>query len=128
MQVKPITWYRPSYASLKLLAFSDPYVKVSLMCRSKRIKKKKTTVKKNTLNPVYNEAIVFDVPNINVEEVYLIIKVVDYDRCAVWGRFLSLLPFFLPSFMLSFLSSFLQYCQKGLAYPVETHVTFTTMP
>ena len=50
------------------------------MCRGKRIKKKKTSVKRSTLNPVYNEAIVFDVPQENVEEVSLLIKVVDYDR------------------------------------------------
>ena len=59
---------------------SDPYVKVSLMCRGKRIKKKKTSVKKSTLNAVYNEAMVFDVPPENVDEVYLAIKVIDYDR------------------------------------------------
>lgn len=60
--------------------FTDPYVKVSLMCEGKRIKKKKTTVKKSTLNPVYNEAMVFDVPQENVEDIYLAIKVIDYDR------------------------------------------------
>ena len=59
---------------------TDPYVKVSLMCEGKRIKKKKTTVKKSTLNPVYNEAMVFDVPQENVEDIYLAIKVIDYDR------------------------------------------------
>ncbi|KAK2577084.1 hypothetical protein KPH14_005892 [Odynerus spinipes] len=59
---------------------SDPYVKVYLLCRGKRIKKKKTTVKKNTLFPVYNEALVFDVPAENIEEVSLIVKVIDYDR------------------------------------------------
>ncbi|KOB75189.1 putative synaptotagmin X, partial [Operophtera brumata] len=41
---------------------SDPYVKICLICQGKRIKKKKTTVKKNTLSPVYNEALVFDLP------------------------------------------------------------------
>ncbi len=50
------------------------------MCQGKRIKKKKTSVKRNTLNPVYNEGIVFDVPQENVEEVEFIIKVIDYDR------------------------------------------------
>ena len=63
-----------------LTIFTDPYVKVSLMCEGKRIKKKKTSVKKSTLNPVYNEAMVFDVPQENVEDVYLAIKVIDYDR------------------------------------------------
>lgn len=50
------------------------------MCEGKRIKKRKTSVKKNTLNPVYNEALVFDVPQENVDDVYLVVKVIDYDR------------------------------------------------
>ena len=60
--------------------FPDPYVKVSLMCQGKRIKKRKTSVQKNTLHPVFNEALVFDVPQENVEDIYLLVKVVDYDR------------------------------------------------
>ncbi|XP_008545774.1 synaptotagmin-10 isoform X1 [Microplitis demolitor] len=59
---------------------SDPYVKVYLLCQGKRIKKKKTTVKKNTLFPVYNESLVFDVPAENIDDVILIVKVIDYDR------------------------------------------------
>lgn len=59
---------------------TDPYVKVAMMCQGKRIRKRKTSVKRSTLKPVYNEAIVFDVPQENVEDIYLIIKVVDYDR------------------------------------------------
>ncbi|KAK7488979.1 hypothetical protein BaRGS_00019783 [Batillaria attramentaria] len=59
---------------------SDPYVKVSLMCQGKRIKKRKTSVQKNTLHPVFNEALVFDVPQESVEDIYLLVKVVDYDR------------------------------------------------
>lgn len=60
----------------------DPYVKVSLMCDGRRLKKRKTTTKKNTLNPVYNEAIIFDIPPENVEQVSLSIAVMDYDRYA----------------------------------------------
>ncbi|KAH8862715.1 Synaptotagmin-1 [Schistosoma japonicum] len=52
---------------------SDPYVKLSLMLGGKRIKKKKTTIKKCTLNPYYNESFAF-------EKVTLIVVVVDYDR------------------------------------------------
>ena len=37
-------------------------------------------MQRSTLNPIYNEAIVFDVPQENVEEVSLLIKVIDYDR------------------------------------------------
>ncbi|XP_046556211.1 synaptotagmin-9-like isoform X1 [Haliotis rubra] len=66
--------------AMDITGSSDPYVKVSLMCQGKRIKKKKTSVQKNTLHPVFNEALVFDVPQESVEDVYLIVKVVDYDR------------------------------------------------
>lgn len=59
---------------------TDPYVKVSLMCEGRRLKKRKTTTKKNTLNPVYNEAIIFDIPPENVDQVSLCIAVMDYDR------------------------------------------------
>lgn len=59
---------------------SDPYIKVILVCEGKRIKKKKTSVKKSTLNPVFNEALVYDVPPENVDDVNLAVKVVDYDR------------------------------------------------
>ncbi|THD25961.1 Synaptotagmin-1, partial [Fasciola hepatica] len=59
---------------------SDPYVKLSLMVGGKRIKKKKTTIKKYTLNPYYNESFAFDVPFDQIQKVHLIVTVVDYDR------------------------------------------------
>ncbi|KAK1799570.1 hypothetical protein P4O66_000449 [Electrophorus voltai] len=65
--------------NLKAMDITDPYVKVSLICDGKRLKKKKTTIKKNTLNPVYNEAIIFDIPPENMEQVSLHISVMDYD-------------------------------------------------
>uniref|UniRef100_H3CQT3 Synaptotagmin 9 n=1 Tax=Tetraodon nigroviridis TaxID=99883 RepID=H3CQT3_TETNG len=68
--------------NLKAMDFtgaSDPYVKVSLICDGRR-KKRKTSTKRNTLNPVYNEAIVFDVPPENIDESSLLIAVMDYDR------------------------------------------------
>ncbi|NXY88168.1 SYT3 protein, partial [Alcedo cyanopectus] len=57
----------------------DPYVKASLMAEGRRLKKRKTSIKKNTLNPSYNEALVFDVPHESVHHVSLTIAVVDYD-------------------------------------------------
>ncbi|BFZ24713.1 hypothetical protein BsWGS_27751 [Bradybaena similaris] len=59
---------------------SDPYVKISLMLNGKRVKKKKTTIKKCTLNPYYNESFTFEVPFEQIQKVTLIITVVDYDR------------------------------------------------
>nr|CAH8871596.1 unnamed protein product [Trichobilharzia regenti] len=59
---------------------SDPYVKLSLMLGGKRIKKKKTTIKKCTLNPYYNESFAFEVPFEQIQKVTLIVVVVDYDR------------------------------------------------
>ncbi|KAL5960995.1 Synaptotagmin-1 [Taenia solium] len=59
---------------------SDPYVKLSLMLQGRRIKKKKTTIKKCTLNPYYNESFSFDVPFDLIQKVNLIVTVVDYDR------------------------------------------------
>lgn len=67
------------------LLSSDPYVKASLICDGRRLKKRKTSIKKNTLNPTYNEALVFDIPNENIESVSIIIAVMDYDWWASWG-------------------------------------------
>lgn len=50
------------------------------MCKGQRLKKRKTSTKRNTLNPVYNEAIVFDVLPENIEQISLLIAVMDYDR------------------------------------------------
>ncbi|KYO39901.1 synaptotagmin-3 [Alligator mississippiensis] len=65
--------------AMDLTGFSDPYVKASLMCEGRRLKKRKTSIKKNTLNPSYNEALVFDIPNESMEHVSLTIAVMDYD-------------------------------------------------
>jgi len=59
---------------------SDPYVKIALMQNGKRLKKKKTSIKKCTLNPYYNESFTFEVPFEQIQKVNLMITVVDYDR------------------------------------------------
>ena len=45
-----------------LKCFTDPYVKIYLLFNKQRITKKKTHIKKRTLNPVFNESFVFDLP------------------------------------------------------------------
>nr|XP_020663896.1 synaptotagmin-3 [Pogona vitticeps]XP_020663897.1 synaptotagmin-3 [Pogona vitticeps]XP_020663898.1 synaptotagmin-3 [Pogona vitticeps]XP_020663899.1 synaptotagmin-3 [Pogona vitticeps]XP_020663901.1 synaptotagmin-3 [Pogona vitticeps]XP_020663902.1 synaptotagmin-3 [Pogona vitticeps]XP_020663903.1 synaptotagmin-3 [Pogona vitticeps] len=65
--------------AMDLTGFSDPYVKASLMCEGRRLKKRKTSIKKNTLNPTYNEALVFDIPQDSMEHVSITLAVMDYD-------------------------------------------------
>jgi synaptotagmin-1 len=59
---------------------SDPYVKIALMMNGKRLKKKKTSIKKCTLNPYYNESFTFEIPFEQIQKVQLVVTVVDYDR------------------------------------------------
>lgn len=59
---------------------SDPYVKVTLVSRGKRVKKKKTSVIRNELNPIFNESMIFDVPQEQIDFVDMVVKVIDYDR------------------------------------------------
>ncbi|XP_011605431.1 synaptotagmin VIII isoform X2 [Takifugu rubripes] len=58
---------------------SDPYVKVQLALDKRKWKKKKTCIKKKTLNPYYNESFVFDVSFDQIQRVNLVISVWDHD-------------------------------------------------
>ncbi|KAK2718060.1 synaptotagmin 1-like isoform X2 [Artemia franciscana] len=59
---------------------SDPYVKIAIVQNGKRLKKKKTSIKKCTLNPYFNESFTFEIPFEQIQKVELLITVVDYDR------------------------------------------------
>uniref|UniRef100_A0A4W5PAQ7 Synaptotagmin Va n=1 Tax=Hucho hucho TaxID=62062 RepID=A0A4W5PAQ7_9TELE len=59
---------------------SDPFVKVVLQHQGKRLKKKKTTVKQNTLNPYFNESFSFEIPFGQIQKVQVLITVYDYDK------------------------------------------------
>ncbi|XP_036393783.1 synaptotagmin Vb [Megalops cyprinoides] len=59
---------------------SDPFVKIVLQHNGKRLKKKKTTVKKNTLNPYFNESFSFEIPFEQIQKVQVVITVYDYDK------------------------------------------------
>ncbi|NXT00985.1 SYT1 protein, partial [Jacana jacana] len=59
---------------------SDPFVKVHLILNRKKWKKKKTSVKKNTLSPYFNEVFVFEVPFNQIQNVDVVISVWDHDK------------------------------------------------
>ncbi|XP_077939494.1 uncharacterized protein syt7a isoform X2 [Gasterosteus aculeatus] len=59
---------------------SDPYVKVWLMHKDKRVEKKKTVTMKRCLNPVFNESFPFEVAAHVLRETTIIITVMDKDR------------------------------------------------
>ncbi|XP_073724950.1 synaptotagmin VIII isoform X1 [Misgurnus anguillicaudatus] len=59
---------------------SDPYVKVQLILDRKKWKKKRTSVKKQTVNPYFNESFTFDVSFEQIQKVQLVISVWDHDK------------------------------------------------
>ncbi|KFW70239.1 Synaptotagmin-1, partial [Pygoscelis adeliae] len=59
---------------------SDPFVKVHLILNRKKWKKKKTSVKKNTLSPYFNEVFVFEVPFNQIQNVDVVISIWDHDK------------------------------------------------
>lgn len=67
---------------MDITGLSDPYVKIYLLYNGQRVAKKKTHVKKRTLNPVFNESFVFDLP-VGVEgldSISLEFLLLDWDR------------------------------------------------
>ena len=63
-----------------VIYISDPYTKVWLHYRGQRTEKKKTAVKKNTLNPEFNEQFEFYIPMEKLKDYTLEIIVMDKDR------------------------------------------------
>ncbi|XP_068964728.1 LOW QUALITY PROTEIN: synaptotagmin-8 [Petaurus breviceps papuanus] len=64
---------------------SDSYVKIRLLLNQKKGKKKKTTVKKNTSSPYFNEAFAFPVPSSQIQNVDLLVSVWGH-RCLSRGE------------------------------------------
>lgn len=60
----------------------DPFVKINFLVDGTRISKKRTHMKKRTLNPVYNESFVFDLPStvVDLHNVCIEFCVFDHDR------------------------------------------------
>jgi len=67
---------------MDITGMSDPYVKIYLLHKDQRISKKKTHVKKRTLNPVFNESFVFDLPRADngLADIQLEFALLDWDR------------------------------------------------
>lgn len=67
---------------MDITGFSDPYVKIYLHHQNFRSSKKKTHIKKRSLNPVFNESFIFDLPSKDgsLDEVYLEVIMCDWDR------------------------------------------------
>ena len=60
----------------------DPYVKIYMNYQNVRSVKKKTHIKKRSLNPVFNESFIFDLPSKegSLEDIQLEIIMSDWDR------------------------------------------------
>ncbi|XP_071946277.1 synaptotagmin-17-like [Antedon mediterranea] len=68
---------------------SDPFVKIQLILMDKIIKTKKTSVKKNTIDPVFNESFHFNVLPSSLDKIVFVLSVLDYNcksRDAVTGQ------------------------------------------
>nr|CAG4647881.1 EOG090X05OW [Moina brachiata]SVE92993.1 EOG090X05OW [Moina brachiata] len=67
---------------MDMTGLADPYVKIYLVHNGQRVAKKKTHVKKRTLNPVFNESFVFDLPPAatSLDNISLEFLVLDWDR------------------------------------------------
>uniref|UniRef100_A0AC35FS78 C2 domain-containing protein n=1 Tax=Panagrolaimus sp. PS1159 TaxID=55785 RepID=A0AC35FS78_9BILA len=73
---------------------SDPYVRCEQIYQRKRIKLRKTSIKRANLNPVYHECLEFDLALNQIDETNILIQVMDWDRigrddllgCCVLGK------------------------------------------
>uniref|UniRef100_A0A8C8RWW8 Synaptotagmin 12 n=1 Tax=Pelusios castaneus TaxID=367368 RepID=A0A8C8RWW8_9SAUR len=68
---------------LLLIGHTDPFVKVYLLQDGRKISKKKTAVKRDDTNPVFNEAMIFSVPAIVLQDLSLRVTVA---QCSEDGR------------------------------------------
>ncbi|KAL8609733.1 hypothetical protein ACOMHN_042772 [Nucella lapillus] len=62
-----------------MIGGSDPYTKITLVHFEKPIKTKKTSIKKNTIDPVFNESVSFNVTTQQLENTSLVITVWDHN-------------------------------------------------
>ncbi|CAF3832993.1 unnamed protein product [Rotaria sp. Silwood1] len=58
----------------------NPYFKIYMFYKNQRIFKKRSTIKRTTQTPVYNECFTFHIPNNDIENIYFDIILFDYDN------------------------------------------------
>ena len=68
------------YILIIILVCTDPYVKIYMLHKNKRMFKGKTSVKRHTLTPVFNESFEFDTTAMDIDDITLEIFVMDYSR------------------------------------------------
>ena len=61
------------------LYVADPFVRVLLIIDGKKLKRKKTSVRRSSTNPVWNEEMTFNLPADILPKVTLEINVLDHD-------------------------------------------------
>jgi len=59
---------------------SDPYVKIYQLLNDRKVRKKRTSMKRANLNPVYNEAITLEIPSDQLDSTTILLNVMDWDR------------------------------------------------
>ena len=62
------------------ISIPDPYMKLMLVHKDRKLQKWKSTVKKHTLTPTYNEQFQFSVQHLDMNHVRLDFTLMDYDR------------------------------------------------
>ncbi|KAL5475665.1 hypothetical protein EMCRGX_G025508 [Ephydatia muelleri] len=67
-------------SAMDVCGTSDPYVNICLVDKDTMVAKWKSSVKKETLDPVYNEPFYFDIKETNLCNISLKVTVMDYDK------------------------------------------------
>ncbi|KAB7502739.1 Synaptotagmin-17 [Armadillidium nasatum] len=68
---------------------TDPYVRVSIVLRGRHHKSKKTTVKRNTLEPTYHESFSFRLTSADLRETSIVVTVWDFNAGVVKDEFIG---------------------------------------
>jgi hypothetical protein len=78
-----LVWLKLKTITCFLLFLLDPIVRLTLQLgQTDKVKRKKTSVKRNTLNPKWNEEISFNIPGVSLAESSLEIGVYHHDLIA----------------------------------------------